>query len=73
MGANERRRRSPKAPAAPTDLYTGAGSAETTADTQAASAQREDGSKPVLPTVLSAAALVVALGAAALAFRRGRA
>jgi hypothetical protein len=27
MGANERRRRSPKAPAAPRDLYTGAGSA----------------------------------------------
>ena len=52
---------------------TGAGSAETTADTQAASAQTEDGSTPVLPTVLSAAALVVALGAAALAFRRGRA
>jgi uncharacterized protein YcnI len=51
----------------------GTGPTETTADTQAASVQTEDTSTPVLPTVLSAAALVVALGAAALAFRRGRA
>ena len=48
-------------------------STETSADTQAASAQTDDSSTPVLPTVLSAAALLVALGAAALAWRRGRA
>jgi uncharacterized protein YcnI len=52
---------------------TGTGSTKTTADTRAASSQTDNSSTPVLPTVLSAAALVVALGAAALAFRRGRA
>ena len=52
---------------------TGTGSTETTADTRAASSTTDNSTTPVLPTVLSAAALVVALGAAALAFRRGRA